>query len=210
MLLGAMCTLRQGTHALDAGSGSGVLGLMVAQKFPSLTVDCIELDPLAFNECKFNLQASPFNHRMEAICEDLIEFIPDYSYDLIITNPPYYLSNNPSSEKNKREKHSDLPSLLAWLNACKHLLSTAGCLWLILPEATYEALKPHLETIPLYEDKVISIFNQHQKRIRIVLSLHKTAGKRTDSSFVLRKINGDYTEEYLALTQAFHRSPPKR
>jgi tRNA1(Val) A37 N6-methylase TrmN6 len=51
-LLGAWSGHKASNHILDIGTGTGLIALMLAQRFPSAKIDALELD----DEC---LQASP-------------------------------------------------------------------------------------------------------------------------------------------------------
>ena len=48
VLLGAWSTLETGENILDIGTGTGLISLMLAQRFPHATIDAIEIDINAF------------------------------------------------------------------------------------------------------------------------------------------------------------------
>ena len=50
-----LLNLKQGSIILDAGAGCGVLGLMMAQRFPKAEITCIEVDEKAADECYKNV-----------------------------------------------------------------------------------------------------------------------------------------------------------
>ena len=55
---GAWTTLPPNTkHVLDIGFGTGLLTLMLAQRY-SINIDAVELEPLCFEQGKINIQAS--------------------------------------------------------------------------------------------------------------------------------------------------------
>jgi tRNA1Val (adenine37-N6)-methyltransferase len=210
MLLGAFCQTEIGLRGLDAGAGSGVLGLMMAQKFPSMQVDCVEADPQAHEECAYNLVHSPFSARMNAFCEDINSFKKPYAYDLIVSNPPYYFSNNPSTTKNKLQKHMDMESVEPWLAACFSMLSPNGSFWIIYPENESKRFEGLFHTLNLFPSESIGILNQHGACIRKIAHLRKQSNTCDHTTFTLRDRNGDYSEAYKSLTHAFHHSLPKR
>jgi len=57
MLLGSIAYASQPKHILDAGAGSGVLGLMMAQRYDQARITCVELDPKAAEECLLNSES---------------------------------------------------------------------------------------------------------------------------------------------------------
>ena len=54
----------QPERILDIGTGSGILALMLAQRFPSAVVDAIELEPDAADQANQNVLGSPFAERI--------------------------------------------------------------------------------------------------------------------------------------------------
>ena len=62
VLLGAWAA--GGQRILDIGTGTGVIALMMAQRFPDAQVSAIELDASAAQQAKENVAASPFSDRI--------------------------------------------------------------------------------------------------------------------------------------------------
>lgn len=74
VLLGAWA--RGGQRILDIGSGTGLISLMMAQRFPDAQVWGIDIDPDACGQARENVAASPFADRVEIACcalQDLSE-----------------------------------------------------------------------------------------------------------------------------------------
>ena len=62
VLLGAWA---QGSRRiLDIGTGTGLIALMMAQRFPDAVVDAVEIDGEAANQAKDNAVCSPFHTRV--------------------------------------------------------------------------------------------------------------------------------------------------
>jgi tRNA1Val (adenine37-N6)-methyltransferase len=49
---------------LDIGSGTGLLSLMLSQRFAQLEIDTIEIDEQSFLQGKDNINASPFSSKI--------------------------------------------------------------------------------------------------------------------------------------------------
>ena len=64
VLLGAWATADAVERVLDVGCGSGVIALMLAQRFPQAHVVGVELDVDAALQASENAQASPWANRL--------------------------------------------------------------------------------------------------------------------------------------------------
>ncbi len=86
VLLGAWAA--GGQRILDIGTGTGVIALMMAQRFPDAQVSAIELDASAAQQAKENVAASPFSDRIavEHVALQQYETLP---FDAIVVNPPF-------------------------------------------------------------------------------------------------------------------------
>ena len=56
VLLGAWCDISSNKYILDVGTGSGLIALMVAQRNSSAEIDAIEIDEMACEQAKENVQ----------------------------------------------------------------------------------------------------------------------------------------------------------
>jgi len=80
-------------HLLDIGTGSGILALMLAQRFPDAFVEAIDNEPNAVIQAQENFQNAPFRNRLQATCIPLQSFEPEEQFDAIICNPPFFPAN---------------------------------------------------------------------------------------------------------------------
>lgn len=136
VLLGAWVEVDGAKKALDVGTGTGVIAIMLAQRHPSLTVHGVEIDPQAHLQATENMSASPWADRLSSFPDAIQTYAQScpHSYDLIVSNPPFF-TGGVFSESPERQQvrhtvklpHSDL------LSACRKLISPDGTLAVILP-----------------------------------------------------------------------------
>jgi tRNA1Val (adenine37-N6)-methyltransferase len=74
-------------NVLDIGTGTGLLALMLAQRFPEVHIDAVEYDQSAAAQAQENTDASPFAARIRVINADIRSFSAETQYDNIICNP---------------------------------------------------------------------------------------------------------------------------
>ncbi|MFT4310902.1 MAG: class I SAM-dependent methyltransferase [Candidatus Woesearchaeota archaeon] len=73
-------------HVADLGCGSGVVGLFLKKKFPSITLTALDISERAIEITKQNFKT----HHVKAtvICTSLFDGVQQH-FDCIVTNPPY-------------------------------------------------------------------------------------------------------------------------
>ncbi len=73
----------------DICTGSGCLGILLADTFPNAEVDVIDISSDAIAVCNINIANYGLQDRVHAVQSDMFKDLQGRSYDLIISNPPY-------------------------------------------------------------------------------------------------------------------------
>ncbi|HET9053017.1 MAG TPA: methyltransferase, partial [Cyclobacteriaceae bacterium] len=133
---GALIHSQTAQMALDIGSGTGLLSLMVAQKHPSLLIDAVEIDSGASADARLNFHQSPYRDRLTLHESSIQNFNPATTggYDLIFSNPPFYKNQlkSPDDARNLAHHSSGL-SFQELAAAVVRLLNPSGKFWALLP-----------------------------------------------------------------------------
>ena len=134
-LLGAWA--RGGHRILDIGTGTGLLALMMAQRYDDALVDAIDIDDGAYIQAKQNVEESPFSERIKVLNKSLQTFIKlqtDETYDAIVCNPPYFRHSLKAPDARRSiARHADTLSYRDLTNNSFQLLSENGELSLVIP-----------------------------------------------------------------------------
>ena len=75
--------------AADICTGSGCLGILLADAFPDAKVDVIDISPDAIAVANINIANYGLQDQVHAIQSDMFAALKGKTYDLIISNPPY-------------------------------------------------------------------------------------------------------------------------
>lgn len=74
--------------ALDLCTGSGCLAILLAEQFPRVRVDAVDVSKPALEVARKNIRTYKLGNRVKAVQSDLFGRL-NGAYDLIVTNPPY-------------------------------------------------------------------------------------------------------------------------
>lgn len=209
VLLAALVTSDSPKRILDVGTGTGVISLMLAQRFPSARIDAIEIDILAADTARRNFEGSPFVDRLTSHALSLADFAPETTYDLIVSNPPYFLHSLQNDDRRKRmARHTDMDFFDQLLTRSKQWLIPAGNLQMVLPAALAAYIGQHAGVVYGLDSQTtttIRSFASHPP-IRHIVSIGKPMGSNvTDEApeFTIYERQGVYTPAYRELLKPF-------
>jgi len=134
VLLGALAKAENPVQILDIGTGTGVIALMLAQRFPQAKITALELDDEAAGQARENFEESSFADRLKVFAMRIQDFESTLKFDLIVSNPPYFPDHLKSSDQKRNQAlHTDQLSFEELLQKSSELLSEKGSFWVILP-----------------------------------------------------------------------------
>ena len=139
VLLGAWAP--GGQRILDVGTGTSLIALMMAQRFPTSHVVGIDVDDEACLQAVENVENSPFSDRVKIVKSSLQEFLVEESFDAIVSNPPYFVNSlkNPDARRTLA-RHTDSLSFDDLFRGVGRLLSEYGVFSIIIPTDALEQM----------------------------------------------------------------------
>lgn len=129
LALGRFATVRKGWRVCDLGTGSGVLLLLLAERQPDLKLCGLDQDPAAAALAQDNLQRNRLEGQIWAGSWSQPPFPPG-SFDLVVSNPPYYAPGSGRDGGPARMEREGLDSLC---QAAARLLRNGGRFALSFP-----------------------------------------------------------------------------
>lgn len=208
VLLGAWADCSSAKSILDIGTGTGLIGLMLAQRSKA-SIDCLEIDEAAASQASENARNSPWSDRITILKLSFREFwtAQQKKYELIVSNPPYFENalKSPSEERNKA-RHSDSLSAIEIIQSCKQLLSENGTLALILPIQEGLDCIENAKKEGLFCQQKTSIIPRIGKPAkRLLLSFSFKEQLCTESELLIETDSRhQYSEEYKNLTKDYY------
>ncbi len=201
VLLGAFVDIAEPQSILDIGTGTGVIALMLAQQFNNAQIDAVELDASAAETTGRNFANSPFEKQPAIYKGSFQQYFtahPDQKYDLIVSNPPFYINSLEATGKQMNlAKHADTHFFEDMIKQVSQHLNPAGECWLILPLPTAALVKKLAAECGLHMQRVISIqsfVNSEPHREIVILSPSQT--KKADERFIIYEGVKIYSQAY--------------
>ena len=209
VLLGCMISCHKNPkNILDIGTGTGLLALMMAQKFSDVKITGIDVDANACLQAKENSINSPWTNRIEIFHTALQDYHSTQQFDCILSNPPFYKKAKKSPDEIRAQSRNEefLPAKAIFEFAQKYM-SPLGELWLIYPTENLQQLSHYAKTNGL------SLKALHYIRPNILKACHRiiacySKGPVTSVEIDITCIEilqrNDYSAEYRQLCKNFY------
>jgi tRNA1Val (adenine37-N6)-methyltransferase len=209
VLLGAWTSCRDAESILDIGTGTAVIALMLAQKCEAY-IDAIEIDENAFNQAVENANASKWSKRVNIHHISLQNFaaVPRIKYDLIVSNPPYFIDSSKASDVERtKARHADMLPFADLVVGAKKLLSDKGRLCVILPLKEGALFRDIAESKGLYLSNLTRVRTTQDKQTekRWLMQFEFKPSSFSENSIVIEKDKRhEYSDEYKELTKDYY------
>lgn len=209
VLLGAWTSINhQPQSILDLGAGTGVIALQMAQRSDAPTIDAVEIDADAYEQCAENFENSPWGDRLFCYHASAQEFAMeiDEKYDLIVSNPPFFSEDvkSPDEARNTARFADALP--FEHLLACvAHLLSEQGTFSTIIPKSEEDRFLHIANENGLHVHRKCDVQGRPQAKVkRVLFEFGKQIKNPIESQLILELDRHVYSEEFKKLTAAFY------
>lgn len=195
-------------NALDIGTGSGIIPLILAQKGVG-SVDAVELDSDSYEEANLNFSISVYSDRLSVVQIDVRDYAAnnEKKYDLIVSNPPFYASDvKPIKEKKVMARHVSTLSFKDLLVAAKKMMKEDARFALVLPFYESRLFIKEAESLGFYLQKeflISPIEGKEPNRVNMQFVLNEVESVET-VLFTIRNKDYSYTDEYKEFLKDFY------
>ncbi len=206
-ILGASTDVENVNTILDIGTGTGLLSLMLAQRTNG-QIDAVEVDEDAYQQAFMNVKESRFSEKIEVHHQRIQDFTTTETYDLIISNPPFYQQSLKSSDvKANKALHAVELSLDELIDSVLRLLSINGKFVVLLPPFEIEKLIRIAQKKGLYLSKKMLIRHDESKPIFRVIAtfLTQKVHNLEEKTLIIHKEDGKtYSNEFRDLLKDYY------
>lgn len=208
VLLGALVPVDNYRNILEIGCGAGYISIMLAQKNLNAQITAIDIDKNSIAQANYNFRNCKWANRLSAYNISLEDFAKSSfnDFDLIISNPPFYLENYRSiKSQNLIAKHSTVLDFSNFLSLSSNLMNDYSKLCIILSAKSCNTIISIARDYCLFTAKQINIIPRENKKIsRVVLILEKHLAYPIEvSNLIIRNEDLSYTNDFLELTKDY-------
>jgi tRNA1Val (adenine37-N6)-methyltransferase len=196
VLLGAWAN--GGQRILDAGTGTGVIAMMLAQRYPGARVTAIDIDEGAVRQAQQNVTKSPFAAQVTVLQETLQEHQGEY--DAIVSNPPFFIDSLAApDEQRNMARHTATLTYAELMQAAYRLLSDEGELSVVVPFDYRQRMEDEAIFVGFFPSRVCAVKTTERKPAkRYLLAFRKHPCPCEKEQLTIG------SEDYQALTSAFY------
>jgi tRNA1Val (adenine37-N6)-methyltransferase len=208
VLLGSWVNASNAKTILDIGTGTGIIALMLAQK-SGARIDAIDIDQNAYIQATENVSNCLWKDHIDVHHISLQQFAiaSGHKYDLIVSNPPYFIDSSKASEESRTNaRHTDQLPFKELLDGVLKLLNPVGKFYVILPTKESELFREEAEKHKLFLTKLTRIITRTDKPEKRMMMRYEFIQRAfSESSITIEKDERhSYTDEYKELTKDYY------
>ncbi|UGU14221.1 methyltransferase [Sinomicrobium kalidii] len=196
---------------LDIGAGTGLIALMLAQRCDAELIDAVEIENAAYEQCVDNFENSSWNDRLFCYHASLEEFTREMedTYDLIVSNPPFYRENISTGDKQRDMARSAVSLPFSELvKSVSLLLAEEGSFCVIIPyreEKEFRGLAEKHGLFPYHITRVKGSEEGEGSEVKRSLLAFSFVQKDVYvDELAIERGRHQYTEQYVNLTRDFY------
>ena len=185
VLLGAWA--QGGERVLDIGTGTGVIALMMAQRYAEAHVVAVDIDEAAVRQARQNADASPFGDRVEVVLSSIQDYATSCSlsfgegrgdvpahFDSIVCNPPFFVDSLKAPDQQRSlARHAYTLPFAELMRSAYRLLSNDGELSLVIPFDYRRRLDDGAFLCGFFPSRVCAVRTKSTKPVRRYLLAYR-------------------------------------
>lgn len=202
VLLFSFVGLKRAGRVADLGAGSGIVGLLLAKKYPESRVTLIEIQKGLHELSRKNIRLNGLDSRVEALRADVRELPPGLGpFDIALSNPPFRkpLSGRLSEGEEKAiARHEMKISLGELVSSAAGILREKGRFFIVYHPLRLSELMHELRAVGLEPKRLRFVHGKAASEGKIVLLeavRHGRAGLKVEPPLFVYAEDGGYTAE---------------
>lgn len=208
VLLGSWAEMPNDGKVLDIGTGTGIVSLMLAQRFYKAQFLGIDIEQNAAQQARSNFNNSPFFTRLDAMHVNFHNFVENYKgkFDAFVCNPPFYKNSLDSGNARRNyARQDDYLNLEELFSGCAKLGKDSFLLSLVFPYDRLDEIYSNARSAGLYVRRRMDIYpklNAIPNRVLIELANNKCDS--VQDKLIIYESDGIYSTQFSEMLQDFY------
>ena len=209
VLLYDFVNLEKLTNIADLGAGTGIIGILLAKKYPCSHVTLIELQGGLVKLAEKNISINNLDSRVDIIKCDIRELaarkFSRSGFDLVVSNPPFRRCNSGRinvEEEKAVARHEIKLNLSELITAAASLLRSRGRLCIIYHPNRLAELMNTLRKNDIEPKRLRFVHSNILSEAKMVLLEAVRGGRpgmRVEKPLYIYDANGSYTDEMMEI-----------
>jgi len=197
-----------GKRILDIGTGTGLIALMMAQRYTDATIDAVEIDHDAALQAYENVSNTEFANRIKIVETAIQHYSTQDKYNAIVSNPPFFIDSllTPNAQRSTA-RHACALRYCELFATVKALLDTDGEFSAIIPTECLQAFitEAYKAGLAMSRQCIVRTTPRKQPKRHLVAFHHADYKcERETEEVCLQDIDGSRSEWYAQLTADFY------
>lgn len=208
VLLYSFADMRYARNIADLGTGSGIIGLLLARKYPKARVTLVELQESLYSLAVKNIVINHLEDRVTAVLSDIRHLKENFKpmmHDLVVSNPPFRKPTTGKlsvGQERSIARHELALKFADLAESASYLLKAKGRFFMIYhPERLLEAVDA-LRLCRLEPKRIRFVHNDRGAESKIVMiEAVKEArpGVKIENPLFIYNPDGSYSTEVSAM-----------
>lgn len=192
---------------LDIGTGTGILALMLAQRFPEARITAVEIDEAAAQQAQENVADSNYSDRVRVVCSSIQDCtaLKGQTFDLIICNPPFFSGGVLSDQLARatarhtvKLSHGDL------LASVRKYLAPKGQFALVLPKIEALRFRELAGGMNLFANEVLELRPRLGKSVHRLFQTFQRGEEAANIQSLIQYEGDEWTKDFSELVGSFY------
>lgn len=207
-LFGAYCHFNNPKRILDLGTGTGLLALMMHQKYPSAQILGIEQHQETAIQAQLNIDQNNCKSNIQIVQSDMFSYDFESTFDAIISNPPFFVNQLESDETQRNQaRHFQNYNFIDFFILINSRLNNSGTAWILLPHSALNEIHKYLNNTDLHVHSIVEISPNTNKNAHLIfIQFAKIIPTQVEKkSIFIRNLQNEFTPDCYKILQPFYK-----
>jgi len=208
-LFGAYCNFNNPKRILDLGTGTGLLALIMHQKYPSAQILGIEQHQETAIQAQKNIVENNCQSNIQIVQADMFTYQFESTFDAIISNPPFFVNQLESDETERNQaRHFQNYNFIDFFNLINKTLDNNGTAWILLPHSALFDINKYINHTDLHVQSIVELSPNTNKCAHLIfIQFAKIFQPQIEKkSIFIRNKENKFTPECYKILQPFYKS----